>query len=57
MSIANEITYQGKLECFSEKVANSEIQISDLFLNKVNLALFKLPNKKIKILNFKKLKF
>lgn len=37
MSLANEITYNGKLECLSETTANSFVKIKPEFLETVVL--------------------
>ena len=40
MSLANEITYCGKLKCVSEKIANSVLHMNEEFLSAVNNFLF-----------------
>ena len=35
MSLANEITYNGKLECVSDAVAQRKIKMNELFRQKV----------------------
>lgn len=35
MELANEITYEGKLECLSDKIANSSVVICQEFLSSV----------------------
>lgn len=35
MNLANEFTYEGKLQCISEKVANGSIKFSEVFLSSV----------------------
>lgn len=37
MNLANQITYQGKLECLSEKTANSTVSFINDYLNMVKL--------------------
>jgi hypothetical protein len=35
MELANELTYEGKLQCVSEKIANSMLEIDAKFLSNV----------------------
>lgn len=46
MSLANEITYDGKLECVSEEIAEKKIIMNEDFMKKVFLV------KRIKIYHF-----
>lgn len=35
MDLANEFTYEGKLQCESDQIANSSLQMSSAFLSSV----------------------
>lgn len=37
MELANLFTYDGKLKCQSDKIANSHVEIDSKFLTKVSL--------------------